>query len=349
MLQLMLMSFIVVVASGLCSGSEAALLSLSLGRARQLAENGGSTAQLLLRMREDLNPVISTIVILNNIANIVGSIAVGALAAVVFGNTALGVFSAVLTLSIIIFGEIVPKTLGVRYNEAIALLIARPIWLLVIICTPAVWFVEQITRLLIRSDTATYTTNEAEIRSLVRIGEQEGLIEDDESKMIEQVFNLNDLSAGDLMTPRVRMTYLPGAETLAEHREAIIHSQHSRIIIIAETTDEVTGFALKDELLIALLHGKTDQTLASFQREIDFVAESERADKLLVRFRNTRRHIAVVVDEFYGVAGVVTLEDVLEILTGEIVDETDTVVDLQEDARRRWKQHPRLPLPGDYQ
>ncbi len=348
MLELLLLSLVVVIASSLFSGSEAALLSLSVSRARQLADQGGANAKLLLRIREDINPIISTIVILNNIANIVGSITVGALAATVFGQAGLGFFSAGLTLAIIIFGEIVPKTVGVRYNEQIALFVVRPVLVLRVIFAPAVWLLDQFNRVLIRSDGQMHTTNEAEIRSLVRIGEAEGIIEDDESKMIEQVFNLNDLSAGDLMTPRVRMTYLAGDETVGENREEIIHSQHTRIIIIAETTDEVTGFALKDDLLIALLEGKDASLIREFQREIDFVAETEQADKLLVRFRNTRRHIAVVVDEFYGVAGVVTLEDVLEILTGEIVDETDTVVDLQEDARRRWKQYPRLPLPGDY-
>ncbi|NJO07003.1 MAG: HlyC/CorC family transporter, partial [Chloroflexaceae bacterium] len=207
-----------------------------------------------------------------------------------------------------------------------------------------VWLLDHLVKLLVGQSPTTSTTNEGEIKSLVKIGSEEGIIEADESKMIQQVFSLNDLTAEDLMTPRVRMTYLVGADRLGEVHQDIIDSQHTRIIVIGDSIDEVTGFVLKDDLLIALLNGQLNDYVGTFQRTIRFVSQAERADQLLINFQNDRQHIAVVVDEFFGIAGVVTLEDVIEVVTGEIVDETDRVIDLQEDARRRWKQRRRISL-----
>lgn len=182
------------------------------------------------------------------------------------------------------------------------------------------------------------TTNEAEIRLLARIGQQEGIIERDESEMIDRVFRLNDTVAAHIMTPRVQLTYLYADDTLAEARARILTSEHSRIIVIGETVDEVRGIALRNELLIALLEGREHEQVATVMRKAYFIPGSVRADRLLEVFRQNRQHLAVVIDEYGGVGGVVTLEDVLEVLTGEIVDETDSVTDLQDAARKLNKQ-----------
>jgi CBS domain containing-hemolysin-like protein len=137
------------------------------------------------------------------------------------------------------------------------------------------------------------------------------------------------------MTPRTTLTYLRGDVTLAEGKNDIIASQHTRIIVIEESLDRVIGFALKDELLTAMVEGKSDQQVATVTRQVRFVPEMLRADQLLKVFLNAREHLVVVVDEYGSVAGVVTLEDVLEVLTGEIVDETDRSIDLQEIARKK--------------
>ena len=131
------------------------------------------------------------------------------------------------------------------------------------------------------------------------------------------------------------MTYLKGDLTLAEAKGDILNSPHSRIIVIGETPDEVTGVALKTELLAGIIQGKLDQSISNFAYTVQFVLGGKRADQLLLIFQQTRQHLAVVVDEYGGVSGVVTLEDVLEVLTGPLVDETDTVVDLQEFARKQ--------------
>ena len=334
MLALVIAVIVVILGSAVCSGSETALLSVPLIKVRQLAQSKKPSALALLGIRNKINRPIATIVILNNIFNIVGSIVIGTLAVEVLGDTWLGVFSGVLTFLIIILGEIIPKTLSERYAENVALFIAIPVKFLTILLTPLVWLVEQVTAPVTHGKPIP-TTNEAEIKFLTKIGYQEGVIEDDEAEMIQHVFQLNDLTASDLMTPRIIVTYLKGDLTLAECQQEIISSQHTRILVIENSIDNVVGLVLKDDLLTAMIENNKQQLVKNLVRQVRFVPETIRADKLLKVFQETREHLAVVLDEYGGVAGVVTLEDVLEVLTGEIVDETDRNVDLQEIARKK--------------
>ena len=334
MLALIIVVTIVLLGSAFCSGAETALLSVSPIKVRQLAQSKKPATLALASIRLKINRPIATIVILNNIFNIIGSIIIGSLTTKILGDAWLGVFSGGLTFLIIVFGEIVPKTLSQRYAEPISLFIAIPIKFLTVIFTPLVWLVEHVTAPFVQGQKIP-TTDEAEIKFLTNIGYQEGVIEDDEAEMIQRVFQLNDLNASDLMTPRIIITYLKGDQTLNECQEDIIKSQHTRILVIEDTVDNVTGLVLKDELLTAMIEGKGDRQINNLQRPVHFVPETNRADKLLKVFQENREHLAVVLDEYGGVAGVVTLEDVLEVLTGEIVDETDRNVDLQEIARKK--------------
>lgn len=342
MLELLTAIAIVLVGSALCSGTEAALFSVPLVKVRQLAQSERPAAQALLRIRENMSRPISTVVILNNIANIVGSIVVGVVATNVLGSQWLGLISGMLTFLVIIFGEIIPKTIGERYAEPISLVVARPVQVLAFIFTPLVWLIERLTAPITRGRKLP-TTDEAEIKLLARIGQQEGIIERDESEMIQRVFRLNDMTANDLMTPRVNVTYLRSDTPLGEAKADIRRSQHSRILVIGDSIDDVKGIVYKDELLVGMIEHQFDQPIAAFMHAAQFVPESVRADRLLEVFQQSHQHLVVVIDEFGGLAGVVTLEDVLEVLTGEIVDETDTVVDLQEDARRRSRRRLRAP------
>ena len=334
MLVLFIAVGVVLLSSAICSGSEAALFCVRIVKARRLAQSKRPEALALLSIREQMNRPIATIVILNNIANIVGTSVVTVLASTVLGSRWLGLVSGILTFLVILLSEIIPKTLGERYSEQIALVIARPVAGLTRILTPLVWCIEKITNPLTAGGNR-FTTDEAEIKLLAKMGQEVGTIEDDEFEMIRKIFNLNDMTAADLMTPRVVMTYLKGNLTLAEAKEDILASPHSRIIVIGETLDEVTGVALKTDLLAGSIEGKLDQPISHFVYKVHFVLGRKRANQLLLIFRQTRQHLAVVVDEYGGVSGVVTLEDVLEVLTGQLVDETDTIVDLQEFARKR--------------
>jgi CBS domain containing-hemolysin-like protein len=334
MLAIIIAVIIVLSGSALCSAGETALLSISPIRVRQLAQSKKPVTLALASIKNKINRPIATIVILNNIFNIVGSIVIGSLATATLGASWLGLFSGILTFLIIVCGEIIPKTVGQRYAEPFCLLIAIPVRFLTIIFAPLVWLVDKVTAPFTKGKNLP-TTNEAEIKFLTNIGYQEGVIEDDEAEMIQRVFQLNDLTASALMTPRIIITYLKGELTLAECQTEIIQSQHTRILVIDDTIDNITGLVLKDELLTAMITGNGDRKISDLVRQVRFVPETIRADKLLKVFQETREHLAVVLDEYGGVAGVVTLEDVLEVLTGEIVDETDRNVDLQEIARKK--------------
>ncbi|MDJ0715465.1 MAG: hemolysin family protein [Prochloraceae cyanobacterium] len=336
MLEIIIVVLIVLSGSAICAAAETSLLSVSRIKVRQLAQSKKPAALALLAIRQKINRPIATIVILNNLFNIVGSIVIGSLTASILGDAWLGLFSGVFTFLIIIFGEIVPKTLGERYAENIALIVALPVQFLTIIFTPLVWIIEKATAPFTKGKKMP-TTNEAEIRLLTSIGFQEGVIENDEAEMIQRVFQLNDLTAADLMTPRITITYLHGNLTMAEAKEDIIASQHSRILVIEDSIDRAIGLVLKHELLTAMINGKNNEKVSSLVRPARFVPETVKADKLLKTFQETREHLAVVLDEYGGVSGVVTLEDVLEVLTGEIVDETDRIIDLQEIARQKRK------------
>ncbi|MBD2727243.1 HlyC/CorC family transporter [Nostoc sp. FACHB-892] len=332
--QLLIIVFFVLLGSALCSSVETALFSVSILRVRQLAQSNNPSAVRLLAIRENMNRPIATIVILNNTFNIIGSILTGSIATQVLGDKWLGVFSGILTFLIIIFGEIIPKTIGERYSEQIAIFAALPVAGLAIAFTPLVWILENVTAPFAKGKKRP-TTNEAEIKLLAKIGHQEGIIESDEAEMIQRVFRLNDVTASDLMTPRIMLTYIHGDMTLAEAKANIIASQHTRIIVIDESLDEVIGYALKQNLLTAMIEGSNNRKIATLTRKVNFVPEIIRADKLLKNFIEAREHLAVVVDEYGSIAGVITLEDVLEVITGEIVDETDRTVDLQEIARKK--------------
>ena len=334
MLVLFIAIGIVLLSSAICSGSEAALFSVRIVKVRRLAQSKRPEALALLSIREQMNRPIATIVILNNIANIVGTSVVTVLASDVLGSRWFGLVSGIFTFLVILLSEIIPKTLGERYSDQIALVIARPVAGLTRILTPLIWCIEKITNPLTAGGNS-FTTDEAEIKLLAKMGQEAGTIEDDEFEMIRKIFNLNDITAADLMTPRVVMTYLKGDLTLAEAKEDILTSPHSRMIVIGETLDQVVGVALKNELLGAIIEGKLDRSISNFAHKVHFVLGRKRANQLLSIFQQTRQHLTVVVDEYGGVSGVVTLEDVLEVLTGQLVDETDTIVDLQEFARKR--------------
>ena len=325
---------IMLIGSAICSGTETALLSIPIFKARQLAQSKKPRALALLSIRQRINRPIATIVVLNNLFNIVGSIVIGGLAASVFGDALLGVFSGMLTFLVIVFAEILPKTIAEQNAQRIALFMAVPVRGATWAMTPFIIMLERITAPFTRRRRLP-TTNETEIKLLASIGYQEGIIEEDEAEMIRRVFRLNDITAAQIMTPRVELTYVPGTATISELKGEILTSPHSRILLIEEDIDHIQGIALKDELLMALIEEQGDRAANSLQRPIRFIAESERADRLLQDFQRNREHIAAVVDEYGGVSGVVTLEDILEELTGEIVDETDLNVDLQALARQR--------------
>ena len=203
-------------------------------------------------------------------------------------------------------------------------------WLL----TPLVFLIEKFTSLFTRG-TPALITSEQEIRALSRIAHQEGIIDEDENTMIGRVFELDDATAEMIMTPRTAMTWIRGIEPIKVAAEKIAHCQHSRIVVVGETRDDIKGVILKSTMLRLLVDGVDENDLVEDHVEkepVKMFKESTPADELLAYFKQSCVHLAIVIDEYGGVSGLVTLEDVLEVLTGEIVDETDTCTDMREVA-----------------
>jgi len=326
---------IVILGSAFFSGLEAALFAVSQSKVELLHQQKKRGAASLYAIKEKMSRPITVIVIFNNIFNIVGSIYVGVAAATVFGNDALGIVSAVLTFLIIVFGEIIPKTIGENYSDRIALALAPLLLTLTKILLPIVWLFEQITKGFVQSKTIV---SEEEIQMMSHLGSLEGSIEKDEREMIENVFALNDISAHDVMTPRTMMYALQSDTQLSAIKNDLYDEAFSRIPVYENDTDHIVGVVYRIELLTALAKDQHDKTVADFMHEAVFVDETMRVDHLLPFFQKKRTHLAIVTNEFGGTSGLVTLEDVLEELVGEIVDETDDIVDPREEARRQHEE-----------
>jgi CBS domain containing-hemolysin-like protein len=328
MLTIFIVVLIVLVGSALCSSSEAAIFSVSELKVKALVAENRPGAKTLLKAKQNIHSTVSTIVILNNLFNIGGSLIIGHLTSEVLNDAWLGVFSAFLTLFIILVGEIFPKNIGQRNAIAVGLFTAGPINFLSKLLFPILWLVNQFSKLFNVSEENS-TTSEAEIKMLIDLGSKQNQIEQDEQELLQNVFKLNDKQARDIMTPRVNIVALDADLTLDEQKDIIYNSSHSRLPIFREDYDTIIGFVLLREVLQALAEDKPGLKPEDFLHELATVREDTKVDSLLFIFKKKRVHIALVSDPFKGTSGIVTLEDVIEELVGEIVDETDKVVDMR--------------------
>jgi CBS domain containing-hemolysin-like protein len=322
--ELLVLLFLLIL-SGVFSGSETALVSISLARAEALHREGrpGSTALHYLKT----NParMLITILIGNNVVNIAASAIATVLATEWFGHIGPGIAVGVLTILILIFGEITPKSLATRYSERISLAIAPPMYGFMRVIYPLVWLFNGFTNWVQRQTGAEGDpmVTEAELISMVEHGEEEGTIESDEREMIERVFFLNDLKAGDVMTPLRRVFTLDGRRTVAEVLPEILNGTYSRIPLYGEDPNEILKVLFVRDLLESVAAGNADSPALSIGRLPLFVPKNQKIDQLLSMLRKNKRHMAVVVDETGYWQGVVTLEDLIEELVGEIYDELD--------------------------
>ena len=321
--------------SAFFSGTESAFFSTSLNKAKILVNQKKKGAKYLLQIKKDMRPTITVLVVFTNIFNIAGSIFVGSIAAEVFGSTKIGIFSAFLTFLVIIFAEIIPKSIGDIYALPISLFLAKPLFYATKAFSPLVSLIDLFTRPLpIRKK----TISEEEIRTLSDIGFSEGVIEKDEKEMINRVFLLNDLTAKDVMTPRTVITAFEAGKKLKDLKEELYSLNHSRIPVYKDNLDTIIGICHQRELLISLSkdNEEKEKPIESFaNREVTTVSENQKIDELIPVFQKQRCHLAVVTDDFGGTSGVITLEDVLEQIIGEVVDETDEIVDLRKKAKEK--------------
>ncbi len=322
-----------------CSIAEAVLLSVRPSYIKMLERRNARSAKTLQRLKANLDRPLAAILTANTIAHTVGAAGVGAQAAIVFGNQYLGVTSGVLTLLILVFSEIIPKTLGATYWQALAPLFGRLISWLTIALLPFVWLSEKLTRFLSRGNDSARSFSRDEMEAMAEIGEKEGLLEAKELKIVKNLMRLRLLSARHIMTPRSVIFSAPASMTVGEFFSRHADKPFSRIPIYGANTDDVTGFVLKTDLLIAQARDQFDKKLSEFEREFLVLLDRFSASEVFDRLMHDKSHIVLLVDEYGSVQGLVTLEDVVETLIGlEITDELDTVEDMQALANKKWRE-----------
>lgn len=326
MVTIILTFILVLVLDGLVSATEAAFFATPINRARFLADKDKLFAKTLLHLKKHSSKPIATLLALSNIITLVGAVVVGAQTAAVFGSGAVGVTSAIFTFLVMVFAEIVPKRLGERWAERYMLPAAPLLKTTSIVFTPLIWFIE----LMVRPFSAPipHTVSEEELIFLARMGSKEGAIEEDESALIAQVFRLNDITAFDVMTPRPQVFFLDGNRMLDDAKEEIMLARHTRIPVFDGTRDNIIGVVHQRELLGALARQNYNTLIREYTHPALFVPENRVADGLLRDFQEKKMHLAIVVDDNGGVAGVVGLEDILEELVGETIDEAEVRPDL---------------------
>jgi CBS domain containing-hemolysin-like protein len=323
--------------SFVCSLCEAALYAITPSRLELLRERGAAGAHRLARLRAGIEEPIAAILTINTITHTVGAAWCGAMVGDLYGSTAIGLFAAIFTLLVLLVTEIVPKSIGVRHADRIAPLVAWPIQGMIW----SVWPVVKASRWLMRRLTGGRegepTPSEDELVVMSRLAARGGRVRDQEMQWVENALRLDRVRAIDLMTPRPVVFTADAEARLGDLDRPAQTWIHSRVPLVeGGDRDRIVGLVFRREVVAALLEGRTDLTLAQLAHPIDRVPTTLPGHKLLERFIRGRRHMVAVLDEYGGLSGVVTLEDVLESLIGaEIVDEHDEVEDLQHFAREQ--------------
>jgi putative hemolysin len=305
--------------SFVCSILEAVFLSISHSYVAVLEEQGHPAGRLLAEMRRNIDEPIAAILTLNTIAHTVGAAIGGALALEVFGNRWIAAFSAVLTLAILILSEILPKTIGATYWQSLAPLSARLLQGMVTVMKPILVPLRLFNRLISPSGSRGSTVSRAELEVLAEIGRREGTIDQDEWEVMTNVMNLDEVSVGQVMTPRTQMVALPIGAGVDAAQALMLEEGHLRLPVYRDTVDHVVGVVLARDLWRAAREGVSD--LREVVREATFVPEAKPVEDLIREMRRQRIQMAIVLDEYGGTAGLVTLEDLIEEIVGEIQDE----------------------------
>ena len=318
--------FILLMLSAFFSSAETALTMVNKIRMRTLAENGHRQAELVIKIVEDQGKMLSAILIGNNVVNLYASSLATMLATDLFGSRAVGAATGILTLLILVFGEITPKTISTLSSESISLKYAPFIYTLMWVLTPVIFLVNQLSMLVLRllrvdPNKKPESITEDELRTIVEVSHEEGVIQMEEKKMITNVFDFGENLAKDIMVPRIDMTFINVDATYDELLETFREEKYTRFPVYEESTDNVIGIINVKDLL--LLEGKENFSIRDFLSQPLYTYEFKKAAELMVEMRKTLNNIVIVLDEYGATAGLITLEDMLEEIVGEIRDEYD--------------------------
>ena len=335
-LQLCLSVGLAIIISALCSLCEAAFYSLPVSHIEITGQKHKRIGRILMEMKKDIHRPITAVLTLNTIANTAGATVSGAAAAAVFGVDSMVWFSALFTMAILLFSEILPKTLGVSYSRELALWIAYPLHWMVKLLSPFILVIQAITRLLPAKDDGLLVSAQ-EIQALARQSHKSGEISLQERRVITNILDLKDKTVRQIMTP-ITVTFMLDANltvsTAMQANEML--SMHSRIPVYEKNRDEVVGIILRKDLFSWATQGAEEKTLREFMQPAHFVPETGRLTTVMLEFFEHHKHLFVVVDEYGSVTGVVSLEDIIEEIVGrEIIDESDRATDMRELAKRK--------------
>lgn len=328
---------ITLVTSFLCSILEAVLMSTPISYISMREEEGSKSAKIFKKFKQETDRPLAAILSLNTIANTAGAALVGAQAAEYFGSNYLGLASAILTILILIFSEIIPKTIGTTYWKQLMSPATRIIRALIVIMHPFVILIKLITKWITPKEVEA-TVSREEVSAMANVGEEEGVIEENENKIIQNIIKLDNIMACDVMTPRVVAAIAPETMSLRDFYDNDDYLHFSRIPVYAESKEFITGYVLRSDALEELADDNFDKTLSQLKRDILFFNEEQSISSVWEDLLKNKAQIAVMIDEYGCFQGILTLEDIIETILGlEIIDENDEVSDLQQFARDRWQ------------
>ncbi len=324
--------------SMMCSLFEATLLSLSTTQVELMTESHPRQGLALKKFKENIDRPITAILALNTISNTIGATVAGASAVALFGQQGLAWFSVSFTLAILLFSEILPKTIGVTFCRSIAPYMIFPLRIMILVSTPLIWLAKIVTRLVPNSD-QTHHISAEELKTIASLSRKSGEIEADQEKVISNILQLGDKTVRQVMTPRTVTFSASQALTIKEAaRMEGKWSMHSRVPIYDGEPDNVVGIVLSQDVLMAAAVGQDNIKLAQIMRPVHFVPETAPLDRIFIDFFERYQHLFVVVDEYGSVTGVISMEDIIEEIIGrEIVDESDKARNMRELAMIRKK------------
>lgn len=317
--------FILIFLSAFFSGSETAFMSVNRIKIKEKVQRGDDHAVKVDKLLQDQTKLLTTILIGNNLVNIAASSIATALSIELFGSKGVGIATGVVTLLILVFGEITPKSLGNNRSIDYAKIAAVPLYYLEIILSPFIYLFTKIVNLFVKDKSLISSAflSEEEIRRFVDVSQREGVIKETEQEMIQSVFDFDDTLVKEIMIPRIDMVCIEKNASLKDLIKLGVEKGHSRIPVFEESIDNIIGLIYIKDLLELLLEQKDDVDIEEFVKPIYFIPEGKPINQLLSEMKDRKEHMAIVVDEYGGTSGLITIEDLLEEIVGDIQDEFD--------------------------